>query len=105
MFWYSRPEGFMPPQGETAPGPDPTVDEWRKLIDRHGFDALAVQADASAGLYSYLGRLPRETPARALGALLAVRTPLEAVCAAHADPHSGLMRAILIPSARAGGDD
>ncbi len=84
VFWYSRPEAFMALQGKAVPGLDPSVDEWRKLIDRQDFDVLVVQADSSPGLYSYLDRLPRETPARALGAVLAARTPLEGVAAARA---------------------
>jgi hypothetical protein len=85
VFWYSRPEAFMPWLGKAAPGMDPSVDEWRKLIDQQGFDVLLVQADSTAGLYSYLDRLPRERPARALGALLAAQTPLEAAAIAQAE--------------------
>src|SRR5262249_32697697 len=75
VFWYSRPEAFMPVQGQAVLGPDPSADDWRNLLDHHALELLVVQKGATAGLWAYLDRLPREAPARSLAALLAARTP------------------------------
>ncbi len=56
VFWYSHTEGFSPQNRADAfllASADPSSEEWRKLVRRHGITALVVKAEGAPALYAY----------------------------------------------------